>query len=221
MKTVLCLVMTLFLSANICAAEKIPLFKDYYYGMSRAEIAAGGAAPCNEVLDEDDENLANALCMRNEIKFLKQDWIEMFFFEGDKLDRVALIKDFTPEAYTAAVGGMINNSFMPVLMMQGDDNIDVVRTIKELGQQKASEVISDFEQKALAGASEYSAIFLPLDFVRNNNSKGAFQMLRSAPEDLRCVTVTKNDEALALSFEALGKTLKNLHNILEESKESF
>lgn len=221
MKALLCLVAAFFLTANAYADEQIPLFKDYSYGMSKGQIAATGAVSCTEVLGEVEDDLKDALCAPGQIKFLKQDWVEIFGFDGDKLIRVILAKEYDPASYSAAVGGMIHNKFMPILMMQGNSSLDVVTAIKEQGQQRASELISDFEQKALTGSSDYYAIFLPLDFVKNNNSKGAFQLLRSAPANLRCVAITKSDDGLALTFEALGQTLKSLMNIMKESKESF
>lgn len=221
MKAILCFVAALFLTANAYADEQIPLFKDYHYGMSKGQIAATGAVSCAEVLGESDDDLKDALCAREEVQFLKQDWLEMFVFDDDKLLRVALIKEFEPASYMAAIGGMINNKFMPILMMQGNNSLDVVSTIKEQGQQRASELISDFEQKALTGPSEYTAIFLPVDFVKNNKSKSGLQMLRSAQANVRCVTISKKDEALVLTFESLGQTIKSMMNIMKNSKESF
>lgn len=221
MKALLCLVASLFLTANAYADEQIPLFKDYNYGMSKGQIAATGAVSCTEVLGEVEEDLKDALCAPDQIKFLKQDWFEIFDFDGDKLVRVILAKEFDPASYSASVGGMINNKFMPVLMTQGNSDLDIVSMMKKQGQQRASELISDFEQKALSSDSDYSAFFLPLDFVKNNKSKGAYQLLRYAPANLRCVTITKSDDGLALTFEALGQTLKSMMNIMKNSKESF
>lgn len=220
MRTFLWLLAALFLTSDAYADEKTPLFRDYYYGMSRSLIASGNASPCAEVLGELAGGPKDALCGRDQIKYLNQNWHEMFVFDGDKLSQVDLLKKFDSGSYMAMIVDMINNKFMPVIMTQGEKSLDVVSTMKEQGQKRASKVISDFEQKALAGVSGYTVIFLPLDFIRNNNSKGAFELLGSDQADLRCITITKSGDSLVLAFETLGQTIKNFQNI-KDSKESF
>lgn len=159
MRAFLWLLAALFLTSVAYADEKTPLFRDYYYGMSRSLIASGNASPCTEVLGELAGGPKDALCERDQIKYLNQNWHEMFVFDGDKLSQVDLLKKFDSGSYMAVIGDMINNKFMPVLMTQGEKSLDVVSTMKEQGQKRASKVISDFEQKALAGVSGYTVIF--------------------------------------------------------------
>ena len=88
MKKIFACLLLLMLAIPACAEETIPLFKDYYYGMSKADVQKkSGAIPCLH------ENLLGNLCMTKPIAFGKQQWEQVFLIEDNKLGAVLLAKD--------------------------------------------------------------------------------------------------------------------------------
>ena len=124
------------------AAEAVPLYKGYVFGMPRADIAkVAGVGECA------DTSLGDALCADGQV-FAGQEWLQIFVFNAGKLDRVALVATEIDQHYSAAMGAVVNNKFSLVAIHTPQNIFDMFAEVRRRGGDIVAGV-TEFEMQGL------------------------------------------------------------------------
>lgn len=210
----------LLLCASAQAADAPVLFKEFVYGMSRADVQK----ICN-AKPIDEEGTEDLLFAPEPVKFANFDWIEAFRFNSaDKLTQVLLLREeFSMEPYAALIKGLVSNGYMIANMSDGSSTLDLATALKELkSPEKLQEAVTQFESNALQNDKPLTIVLAPDNYMRKlltSNKGESFPVsLQSAPADLRLIEVGVKDGAMTAAFTT---PLLDLRKSMEGIKESF
>lgn len=199
-------------------AKPIAIYKDYVFGMEKPDIQKlPGVKKCG---DGD----ADALCLPGH-QFAESKWDQVFLFYQDKLFCVALVRTFTQDVYLKAFGAVVNNGFVPVHILSGNDDFDFIATERLKGKQAAVAGITRFEERALnAGHALYT--FVQGDMLAQLGQMGSMHELFSkAPMSMRIVEIEVADgpgkPQIVVRFLALSAVRDLVLQKMMRSKEKF
>lgn len=221
MKTLFACLFALALTVPALAAEeKIPLFKNFTYGMTKAEVQqVAKAVPCV------DASLEGELCLPGTIKFGNQDWAQIFMFEGDKLAAVALIRELSETAIVNALQTIMGNDYTALMMQNGTKQFDVLAAIARGEGDNLSAAMDTFERESADADSLTFSLFENKHIkalAKNGKSKNITEFLQKAPRDLRSVDIIRaGDDALIVKFLAPKAALLDMFANKDEVQDSF
>lgn len=224
MKTLVALLLALALAVPALAAEeKIPLFKGVSYGMSKAAVRkATGAVPC------EDDVLKGQLCSKKPITFGKQKWMQIFYFNGDKLESVNLVKKLEGNSLKNIMTTITSNGYLTLMMSNGSEHLDILEKLAKGDEPEDVERAMDmFEDRSLdAKRFTYtlieSAAIKKIVETQKGWGKTFYDFLKHAPRDLRAVEITRHGEdGLLVKFMAPVAEEQDEKDSAEDVKESF
>lgn len=121
----------------ICANKKPILFNEFYFGQPKKEIAAITGAKQTEGNEFDALSLEDVL-------FAREKWIQIFFFEEEKLDRIVLTGNYDVPYMAEKVSSALNMEKFYAVKAQCDDYI--MDIIEEIGRSGIEEVLDKLEE---------------------------------------------------------------------------
>ena len=203
--------------AGTAWAEQGPqLFKDYYYGMSKEEVAKlSGAVPCQ------DAELIGSLCMPTPVKFGGEEWQQIFVMDNDRLGKVALARADDIQVFQTMIQVISKSGYLLLFVNAGNEQVDVLAYAKQ-GQQalmnRLGEIFARMEGNITCSFLEEKAV----TSIRNEYKvNGVFDLLSNASRNLREVDLARIDGVLALNFLAPVAAQEDLERKTGELKESF
>lgn len=224
MKTLFACLLALCLAAPACAAEeKIPLFKDVYYGMSKAAVRkATGAVPCEE------DVLKGQLCSKKPITFGKQKWAQIFYFNGDKLASVNLLKKLEGNSLKNIMKTISSNGYTILMMHNGTEYMDILQKLANGSTtQDLDRDMEMFEDHSL-DAKKFTYTFIENAGIdktakaQKGLNKSFADFLKNAPRDLRAVEISRHGmDVILAKFMAPVAEQEDEKESSEDVKESF
>jgi hypothetical protein len=210
--------MIVVLCVSPSRAEDIPLYKEYSFGQSKAEIKAmKGVVSCGQ-------NQSNTLCLGGQ-PFAGFSWVQVFSFRSDKLVQVDLRGGFSPEKYTRTTGAILNNGYVPVHLQSGNHEFDFFAEAKARGKDVATASLYKFEQQALDhGHIRYT--FIPKSITGLASKSDTFaNFIQDSPEDMRTVEMEIKDDLsrpwIAVRFFAVKATRQLVGAEMLKSSDEF
>ncbi|EGW52095.1 hypothetical protein HMPREF1022_00878 [Desulfovibrio sp. 6_1_46AFAA] len=219
MKQLLACFLLLLLAVPALAEDNIPLFKDYYYGMPKAEVQKKSQA-----VDCKHENLIGDLCVKKLVTFGKQKWEQVFMIEDGKLTSVMLAKSLDAQSLMAAIQTVAANDYALLNMSTGSKQLDVIHIARQQGSKAIPTAVVNFENESqnapeLIYAFYEAAKSQPIAKDKSIASFADFAM--KAPRDLRSVEVRRAGNLLGIQFLAPFAALQDMQKKASEAKESF
>lgn len=204
MKITACIGMLLsfsLLASSLTFAKDNPvLFRQFTYGMKPDQVNA--IEKIGECEDE-DEDLNGVLCARKKVTFLGSEWEEVFKFLSNSLATVILYMDnYEHEQYLKTLMALVNNDFALAIIEADGKIMYVPEVIKKHGK-NASQILDDFERKALLKEAPYTVYFVPANFFKallKNPEKSWTEVLLNAPSSLRVISLIHDPEFLSITF---------------------
>lgn len=190
--------------------EKVHIFKDYTYGMSRQEVRQrSGAWPC------DEPDLKDALCVKKPISFAGTTWQQVFSFDASGLDQVLLAKEEIEPEELFQVFEVLCAENSIVSMNNGLMPFDLLEMARVVGFEEAQNLGRQYLMDSLQNGSTFEACLFPDTYIRKllrEKSPGAFASLKDAPGNLRVIQfmLSEEDEMAALVFSTPVQFLKKL-----------
>lgn len=159
MKAIVLLVACLFWACSASANEKIYLFGDYFYGMSKEEALKAGALPCQEVNPTVKDG--DALCGSRPAILANALWNMIFKFQDGKLAAVVLSGGL--RAYTIAnmLSFLEENHYLPALLKAGGGSLDMLSVLNDPDSPHSREVIRSFNN-FIDDAPDFTVYLVPL-----------------------------------------------------------
>ncbi len=205
-----------FVAFNAFSADNVKLYKDYYYGQSRASIAKmSGVESCDE-LEE------NGLCIFDH-SFAGSKWDLIFGFGSGGLESVYLMQDFDADDFAKVVGAIVNNGYALLMMQSGGKIFDVVARANT--DKDVEDSVKKFGMAGLQrGEITYSYATLPKKVPEGVENLS--QLMAKLPDSTRGVDLDlmadEDDETFtSLMFYAPVMDEKARKKKVQESKESF
>lgn len=219
MKKIFVCLLLLMLAVPACAEENIPLFKDYYYGMSKADVQKkSGAIACQH------ENLLGSLCMTKPISFGNQQWEQVFLIEDNKLGAVLLAKDIDAQSLVAVMQTVTSNGYVLLSMSTGSKQFDLINTVHTKGKNSINAEMTKFEAEA-QNAQELAYGFFEAEKVKPLIAKSDVisfgDFVAKAPVNLRSVEIKRTGDILSVQFLAPIAAIQDMRKKAGESKEKF
>lgn len=201
--------------ASAPANADTKLYKEYKFGMQKAEIMKG-----SKVYDCSEEFENGALCL-NEQKFAGEKVDIGFRFHDNKLITVVLFSEFTNNNYINFIGAL-NSKFQLITIENGSKNIDFIVQMKKFKRAEILKNMSDFEQQALAGGNiKYT--FIDKDSFEKlvRSSANAVEMIMKSNNSMRAVEyiIAEADENTVDGLIQFSAPKKSLQLIQEKSKQ--
>lgn len=190
--------------------EKVQIFKDYTYGMSRQEVRQrSGAWPC------DDPDLKDALCAKKPISFAGTTWQQVFSFDASGLDQVLPAKEEIEPEELFQVLEVLGAENSIVSMSNGLMPFDLLEAARVIGVEEAQNMGRQYLVDSLQNGSTFEACLFPNTYIRKllrEKSPSAFASLKDAPGNLRVIQfiISDEDEMVALIFSTPVQFLKKL-----------
>lgn len=222
MKTLFTAFLALCLAVPAYAAEeKIPLFKDVYYGMSKAAVRKGtGALPCEEDI------LKGQLCRKKPVNFGKQKWGQIFYFDNDKLIFVILFKKLEGKSLQNVMRTIADNGYSVILMYDGTKHIDKLEEWSKGPNNDVDSAMLKFERDSM-DANKLTYTLIEDDGIRkaaekqNHLSRNIQELLENAPRNLRAVEVSRSRKVLLVKFIAPVANIQDNQKNQEEVRDTF
>ncbi len=222
MKTLFTAFLALCLAVPAYAAEeKIPLFKDVYYGMSKAAVRKGtGALPCEEDI------LKGQLCRKKPVNFGKQKWGQIFYFDNDKLIFVILFKKLEGKSLQNVMRTIADNGYSVILMHNGTKHIDKLEELSKGPNNDVDSAMLKFERDSM-DANELTYTLIEDDCIRkaaekqNHLSRNIQELLENAPRNLRAVEVSRSPKVLFVKFFTPVANIQDNQKNQEEVRDTF
>ncbi|MBQ7739287.1 MAG: hypothetical protein IJT59_06515 [Desulfovibrionaceae bacterium] len=177
--------------------EKIILYDQYYYGMTRAQVE--DLATVTACRDNPYD-----LCRENAIPFFREIWYERFIFRQDRLVCVQLIHT-EPKKAAKLINSWLDSGYryMPVAINSDGKELDLFAEIKYSGKEGARQAVHNFTR---ATARDPETTYLYLDLVGReeilNNYSSFHDILANAPRDIIGIEQTVKDKYLIINFIA-------------------
>lgn len=209
------------LLTSVAYAEdgKVPLYKDFYHGMTRSDVnKRENVVPC---LFEDD---SDSLCV-NDVTFAGVKWKQAFSFYDGKLTHVTIISKLNDKNYSSTLGAILKNKFSPALMRIKNETCDFSQVYNSMDRSNAEAYISDFEARGLRSES-ILYIFLENEvIVSANGPVNISEIIKKSPVTMRQVEMeifNNNDDSwIAVRFLAPKMSHGILLKQMEQSKDTF
>lgn len=176
------------LTGQAYAQEEIKLYKDNIFGQDREIIQKiNGIGPCGA-------SLPDGLCLKNQT-FAGSKWTQAFIFSNDKLVSIVLHAKSEESRYRKALGAIINNNFLPLVLQMDGASFDLIANIRTQGQKAASEEFAEFENMALqSGAITY--ILVEKNVLAASKKANSYRgLVEIAPYTMRAVELELSNEA--------------------------
>lgn len=216
-RLVVALLLMLVIPSVAFTEDTVPLFKEFYYGQSKADIQKkNGIQPCEEAGE-------GALCLSSQPFAGAPDWEQLFIFEGDRLVMVALVNDLTESLYTRTVGAVSGNNFLPIVMQSGSRYFDLIAEVRAKGQTEAQNEFAQFEASALNEGNGLTYTFVDSDSLKSvaKKSSGFSDFIQKVSLNLRGVEIEVSNEFIYVRFLAPKKALLKMREDMKAQKESF
>lgn len=221
MKTLVACLLALALAAPALAAEeKIPLFKNFTYGMTKAEVQKEAkAVPC------EDPRLEGELCLPGTAKFGNQDWEQVFMFEGDKLAAVGLAREYSDKSAVNALQTIMGNKYSILMLANGAKQLDVIDMVVKGKAASLDAAIAAFERESANAEALTYSLFADKqikELLQGGKSKNITEFMQNAPRDLRSVEIIRaGDNGLLIKFLAPKAALQDMLGKKDEVQDSF
>lgn len=191
--------------------------------MSKAAFRkATGAVPCEE------DVLKGQLCSKKPITFGKQKWMQIFYFNGDKLASVNLVKKLEGNSLKNIMKTISSNGYTVLMMTNGTDHYDVLERIaKGASGDDLDREMEMFENKSLdARIFTYTLIedagLKKTAEAQKGLDKTIADFLKHAPRDLRDVEISRHGmDVILTKFMAPVAEQQDEKESAEDVKESF
>ena len=181
-------------------SEKVQIFKDYTYGMTRQEVRQrSGAWPC------DDPDLKGDLCVKKPISFAGTTWQQVFSFDASGLDTVLLAKEDIGPEEVATVFQVLGDENSIVYMTNGGVPFDLLEAVRLFGLKEARAMGRKYLTESLLDGTDLEAMLFPNTYIERmlrGKNPSALLSLANAPGNLRVIelALSQEDETLLLSF---------------------
>lgn len=221
MKTLVACLLALALAVPALAAEeKIPLFKNFTYGMTKAEVQKEAkAVPC------EDARLEGELCLPGTAKFGNQDWEQVFMFEGDKLAAVILARDYSDKSAVNALQTIMGNKYLLLMVTNGTKQLDVIDIVAKGKGASLDAAIAAFERESANAEALTYSLFADKQIkglLQGGRSKNITEFIQNAPRDLRSVEIIRaSNNVLLVKFLAPKAALQDMLGKKDEVQDSF
>ena len=210
-------IMVLCCCAVNAHADGPQLFKDFYYGQPRADIAKiKGMVPCNDLQK-------GALC-RDKQSFAGNDkWGQGFVFADGKLTTIVLKTKLDEQRAIKTMGAVSNNGYSLALMRSGSNSCDVINVIHTKGLEAVHSAVNGFEAAALNGSNNLIYTLVQNDVLTQcrKTSTNYADLVQCAPADLRVVDMELVNATLYVRFVAPKAAFASMKKLASEQNDPF
>ena len=196
MKKILLTLFSLAVLNGTAWAEGPQLFKQFYYGMPKAEVAqVSGATACEEM------DLMGDLCMPGTVPFGGEEWEQVFVMDPEeKLSQVLLVQEANADVLDSMINVISGAGFIPVYLVADEEQLDIFSYASQGKQNELNERIMEI---LVNEPEEFSYTFLEtkgLAKIKKSKLKNFLSVISSAPIDIRAVEAAMDNDLLVLNF---------------------
>lgn len=209
----------LIASVAYAGDNKVPLYKDFYHGMTRSDVnKRANVVPC---LFEDG---SDSLCV-NDAMFAGVKWKQAFNFSDGKLTHITIASKLNDKNYSSTLGAIVKNNFVPALMRIKNETCDFSQVYNSMDRSKAEAYINDFEARGLR-SENILYIFFEKDVIASANGPANIsEIIKKSPVTMRQVEMeifnNNEDTWLAVRFLAPKMSHGILLKQMDDSKDTF
>lgn len=164
------------------------LFKEFYFGQPKKEVVTITGA------EQTEDDAFDALSLE-EVSFAGKKWIQKFFFEEEKLDRIVFAgNDDIPGRFEKGLGAVVEDGFLLGKIQADKKFIEVVNETNELDGAEVVKKLIDFEIEALNSAQYVAYLLLEKKhIVKGTQVFSSFEdVIKKSSNKLRLVIIEED-----------------------------